>query len=373
MPKSEIHARPWCPFCSQIISKPREPDIRKIGEFSTGSCTNCGAVYTCDPTGFNVGAAMVDCLVHACNDNWELAWDLLPEIDYLTDQIDKYDEITNQVVDVGNLDGRAVRGVLFFVRMLGDFTKIAEKHGQPNSGFMIGPISGPSIAIEIEPARDPKRIKKKADKAVVQAMVESLDIDGLVDLALDDLKTIRFIQRLLFTPDTAIRWKTAFIFGKVCARLSTRKPGAVSDVLHRLFAACSDSASTNWGAIEAIGSIISERPDIFGTFTRYLFNYLGDRADLPATLWALGAIAKSRPDLIRKTPFYGLLDFLNDDDSLIRGLTLRIFGHVQAKEAKQTIKNLQNDNAILTIYEEGKPVSTTIAELATEAIRLIEH
>lgn len=316
---------------------------------------------------------MVDCLVHACNDNWELAWDLLPETDYLTAQIDRYDEISHQVVETGNIDGRKIRGVLFFVRMLTDFSEIAQKLGQPNRGLVLRPVSGPPLDIEIEPERDPKRIKKRADKTAVQVMVEGSDIDGLVDLAFDDLKTLRFIQRLLYNPDVDQRWQTAFVLGKVCARLSTRKPGAVSDVMQRLFAACSDSASTNWGAIEAIGSIISQRPDIFGTFTRYLFNYLGDRPGLPQTLWALGSIAKSRPELIRKTPFYGLFAFLNDDDPLIRGLTLRILGPIQAKEAKQTIKSLQDDTKILTIYEDGQPVSTTIAKLATEAIRLIEH
>jgi hypothetical protein len=136
-----------------------------------------------------------------------------------------------------------------------------------------------------------------------------------------------------------------------------------------LFAACSDSASTNWGAIEAIGSIISERPDIFGTFTRYLFNYLGDRPDLPATLWALGSIAKSRPMLLRKTPFYGLFAFLNDEDPLIRGLTLRILGHIQAKEARPSLEKLQDDNTTITIYEDGQPVNTTIAELASKALQ----
>ena len=85
-------------------------------EFPLGRC-ECGAVYVSETTGHNVGAAMVECLVNACGGNWDLAWDLLPEDDYLTGQLDDYDEVTHQVVPERFLDGRAVRGVLFFVRL----------------------------------------------------------------------------------------------------------------------------------------------------------------------------------------------------------------------------------------------------------------
>ena len=68
-------------------------------------------------------SAMVEPLVYACNDNWDFAWELMPEDDYLTGRIENYDEITHQVVDIKNIDGRPVRGVLYFVRL---HTEIAE-------------------------------------------------------------------------------------------------------------------------------------------------------------------------------------------------------------------------------------------------------
>ncbi len=55
-----------------------------------GRC-QCGAVYASDETGHNVGAAMVEALVYACNDDWDLAWSLVPEDDYLTGRLENYD------------------------------------------------------------------------------------------------------------------------------------------------------------------------------------------------------------------------------------------------------------------------------------------
>ena len=116
MSKATIKTRPWCPFCGQDVAKPRYPDKRKLGEFALGNC-ECGAVYASDPSGFNIGAAIVELLVHACDDNWDMAWDLLPEEDYLTGRIENYDEVTHQVVEKRNLDGRIIRGVLYFIRL----------------------------------------------------------------------------------------------------------------------------------------------------------------------------------------------------------------------------------------------------------------
>ena len=115
MKKQQLKTEPWCPFCGQKIGRPSDAIERKMTEFKVGRC-QCGAVYTSDPTGHNVGAAMVETLVFACDNNWDFAWDLMPEDDYLTGRIEDYDEQTHQVVETRNLDGRAVRGVLYFVR-----------------------------------------------------------------------------------------------------------------------------------------------------------------------------------------------------------------------------------------------------------------
>ncbi|MEN8134709.1 MAG: DVU0298 family protein [Thermodesulfobacteriota bacterium] len=369
---ASIKVLPWCPFCGQDVEKPQQPVQRKMDEFTTGTC-QCGAVYTCDPTGFNVGAAMVECMIHACNDNWDLAWELMPDEDYISGRLDKYDEQTHQIVELGNLDGRKIKGVLYFIRLSKDFTELSTRlddHKQKQDEAQTPSTS--SDIPEMEPARDPKRRKKKAKKREVVKMAEASDIDGLVDLAFDDLKTLRFMQRLLYAPDEGKRWQYAHLMGQVCRRLSTRKPGAVSDLLHRMYEACSDSAATHWGLLESIGSIIAARPDIYGAFAKHLLMFRNTDSSRNHILWALGTIAAKRPDLVRSTPFYSLFPFVNHGEATTRGLAVRLFGLINAQEVRSLVGELIDDQEELIYYDEGQPVTTTVGKLAREAITKME-
>ncbi len=371
--KGKDISRPWCPFCGHDVGRARDAVQRKMTEFPVGRC-ECGAVFVCDATGHNVGAALVECLVYACNDDADLAWELLPEDDYLTGRIDNYDEVTHQVVPTRELDGRWVRGVLYFVRLHRDAAEIAERlAGRKKQAETTSVPEQESKALPaMEPGRDPKRNRKRANKKLIRQLVEAEELDALVDFCFDDRRTLRFMQRLLYDPVEASRYRTAWVIGQVCARVSTREPGPVADLMHRLFEACSDSAATNWGMVEAIGSIIGARPDIYGAFTRYLLNYMGDESSQVQVIWALGEIAATRPDLIRKTPFYATFHFLGHDNPVVRGLMARLMGRINAHEALFQVMGLQQDQEEITIYEQGHPVVTTVGALATEAVKLIQ-
>jgi len=370
MARTTLKTRPWCPFCGQDVGRPQYPDKRKLGEFSLGSC-ECGAVYASDPSGFNIGAAMVECLVHACGDNWELAWDLLPEKDYLTGRIEDYDEVTHQVVETRNLDGRIIRGVLYFIRLQESVAVLTARTKEIESSSAAKP-SASVKKIQNEKERETKREKKKANKHLIRDMVQNRDADGLVALCLDDKKTLRLLQRQLYEPDEAKRWAIASFIGEVCSRVAMHKPGMVSDLLHLLFEACSDSAASNWGAVESIGFIIAARPDIYGSFTRHLLAYIGDPSTRAQVLWALGTIAEKRPDLVRNTSFYQLIGLLDSPVTAVKGYMVRLLGRLQAKEVAGRIRVLQDDISVLTIYENGLPVKTDLGTLAKEAMQLIE-
>jgi hypothetical protein len=370
MARTTLKTKPWCPFCGQDVGRPQYPDKRKLGEFSLGSC-GCGAVYASDPSGFNIGAAIVECLVHACGDNWELAWDLLPEQDYLTGRIEDYDEVTHQVVETRNLDGRIIRGVLYFIRLQENVTNLSANTKEKDSSAAAKSFASVK-KIQEKSKGQIKREKKKANKNLVRDMVQNRNADGLVALCFDDKKTLRLLQRQLYEPDEAKRWAIASFIGEVCSRVAMRKPGMVSDLLHLLFEACSDSAASNWGAVESIGSIIAARPDIYGSFTRHLLAYIGDPSTRAQVLWALGTIAEKRPDLVRNTSFYQLIGLLDSPVAAVKGYMVRLLGRLQAKEVAGRIRALQDDTTMLIIYENGLPVKTDLGTLAKEAMQLIE-
>ncbi len=370
MKKSALTTPPWCPFCGQKVGRASDDVVRKMSEFPVGKCT-CGAVYTCDVTGHNVGAAMVETLIFACGDNDNLAWELMPEDDYLTGRIENYDELTHQVVDTGNIDGRPARGVLYFVRLHTEMSELADRLKTKKEQMLQADTNVKLTEVVIEPAPDPKRKKQRANKKLVYELAENLDIDSLVSLCFDDKKTLRLLQRRLYDPIEEKRWQTAWLIGKVCGRVSTREPGQVSELLHRLFEACSDSAATNWGMVETLGSVIAERPDIFGAFTKHLLNYLGDDSTQTQVIWSLAEIAKTRPDLIRDTPFFNLFHFLNHPKAEVRGLIARLFGRIKATEVAIQMMTLSNDSAAFTFWEDGKPRETTVAAEAGAAVKAI--
>jgi hypothetical protein len=373
MPKEQIIVRPWCPFCGQKVGRATHAPVRKMTEFPVGRC-QCGAVYTSDATGHNVGAAIVETLVYACNDNPDFAWELMPEDDYLTGRIENYDERLHQVVATKNVDGRAVRGVLYFVRLHTDIQNIAERIKEKKAEAVqrsLG-VTPDKKTGSIEPAPDEKRVRKKANKKLVKELVDQEDIDTLVALCFDDKKTLRLMQRLLYDPLEKNRWQVAWTIGRVTARTSTREPGPVSELLHRLFEACSDSAATPWGMVETIGYVISLRTDIFGAFTRHLLNYISEPSTQNQTLWALAEIADKRPDLIRDTPFYNLFHFLQHPKPQVRGQVARLMGRIKAKEATLQLMQLGTDNEEFWYCTDGKLVSSTVAEAARSALQVIQ-
>jgi hypothetical protein len=373
MSKEHIIVRPWCPFCGQKVGKPSHAPVRKMTEFPVGRC-QCGAVYSCDATGHNVGAAIVETLVYACDDNADLAWELLPEDDYLTGRIENYDEGLHQVAATKNVDGRAVRGVLYFVRLHTAIKDIARRLKE-KKGETVEKMLGTGVeerASIIEPAPDEKRVRKRANKKLIRELVDKEDIDALVAYCFDDKKTLRLMQRLLYAPLESERWRVAWVIGQVTARTSTREPGPVSELLHRMFEACSDSAATPWGMVETIGYVIALRTDIFGAFTRHLLNYIGDASTQNQSLWALAEIAETRPDLIRDTPFYNLFHFLQHPEAQIRGQVARLMGSIKATEVAIQLMEIGNDQEEFYYCNNGTLVSSTVADAASAALQLIQ-
>ncbi len=378
MKKQKLTTDPWCPFCGQKVGRASDAIERKMQEFQVGRC-GCGAVYTCDPTGHNVGSAMVETLVFACDDNWDFAWDLMPEDDYLTGRVEDYDEVTHQVVNTGNIDGRPVRGVLYFVRLHTEISEISRRVKEKKEALLRESTEPVAASEEIpqiptpEPQLDPNRVKLKANKKVVKEAREEGDIDTLVMLCFDNKKTLRLMQRLLYDIDEAHRWETAWIIGQVCSRVASKAPGQVSELIHRLFEACSDSAATPWGMVETLGEIIAARTDIFGAFTRHLLNYMGDASTQMQVVWALSKIAEKRPDLIRETPFFNLFHFLTHPDPAMRGLVVQLLGRIRATEVTMQLMELSDDHETLIIWNEGRPEEHTVSELVKVALGQIRE
>ncbi|MCP4667094.1 MAG: PBS lyase [Deltaproteobacteria bacterium] len=353
----DIISKPSCPFCGLLIERPKELEIRVPNEMPVGRC-DCGAVYAYDVTGHNLGIAMIDALVFGCNGDWDLAWDLLPEEDYVEKWVENYDIETHLIVPSAVYEGRRITGTLYFIRLHEDIREVTEEGAKRRLERATPAVQGLSTK---------QAGRKTFSKKEVEALVKDYKVKPLLSMARQDKRIIRDLQRLLYSVDKLLRWRAADVMGKVAAIIAQRDPRAISKLLQGLITSLSDTAASSWGSLDAMGEIISNRPDQFGGYMPQLYRYLKDRALLAEALRALGNIGRARPDLLRKKAFH-FFPLLQDPDHEIRGYAAILLGNVGAHEAKGDLKKLVDDPAAMELYADGTLQNRTIGQLASEAL-----
>jgi tetratricopeptide (TPR) repeat protein len=359
--------KPVCPFCDAPLDRPRDMEPKRLGDFGYGRCDDCGAVYVHDVTGFNLGAALVEALGFACNDNWDMAWDLMPDDDYQDVLIEHYDENTHRIYPSGHDNsGNRVKGALSFIRLLDDVREVTD------AGVKQRLEEAP------EPAQPLSKPRRKTGKAVrfskreVQKAVAARQLTQLISMALRDPLVLRKIQRLLYSADENQRWNAVLMLGGVAGALAKSEQALVGDLVRRMLYAANDSAAANWGTIEVIGEIIRRQPSVYGSFVRHILGLLHDRPSRPAILWSLGRIGELYPKLVKSASFFPLLDFLESEDPLVRGHAVWALGRMQSKEALTACRRLCSDTAELSLFDGEIIRNTTVGELALEAVNYME-
>ncbi|MCG8402668.1 MAG: HEAT repeat domain-containing protein [Firmicutes bacterium] len=358
----DVTARADCPFCSLAIERPKELDTHRPGEMPVGSCS-CGAVYAYDASGHNLGAAFSEALVFSCNMDWDLAWNLLPQEDYQESLVKHYDAATNLIVPEGYIGGRKISGALYFIRLHDD---IREATGE-------GVVKKMERARPAEPAcqKSPGAPAKNSfTKHEVAQLVNEYRLEPLIEYAAADNRILRDLQRLIYTGDEQLRVRAAEALGWAAVVIARRDSGAVAKLLHRLFTALGDTASSSWGAVDAAGEIIASVPGVFSGYIPELYKFLGDESLRPRVLRALERVAEFRPDLLPKRPTY-FVPFLADANPETRGYAVLLLGRLAARETADEIKKLMGDTGTVRIYEAGQLTEKTVGELAAEAVKPI--
>ncbi len=345
---------PKCPFCTHPIEQPKELKERKPLEFPLGVCGHCGAVYAYDATGHNRGAAFLDALVFACNYDDYLAFSLSAGEDYFDAIIENYDPITHRVIPSGAFDDRAIRGVLIFVKLHKEFQE----------------VTGETVKEKIKIALPPSPHKLRSEKfsrEKVRNYISENKFEEIIALAEEDERVISELHRMLYTPDLQLRWRIIEIISEVSKKVAEKRPDEISKFLNRLLQSAADSASSAWGALETVGSIISANPSLFGEFSRPLLSFFAHKDYWNEVTWAIGKIATKRPDLV-KYAYSTLCSFLKNPDNTLRGHAAWALGLLGIPDAKEELKELEVDIQQLLIFKEGELKKVTVAELAKEAI-----
>lgn len=368
MARGTITYKPLCPFCDSPIDRPEEVEPRRLGNFDYGAC-KCGAVYVHDITGHNLGAAWVEALGFACNDDWDLAWSLSPGEDYEDGLLENYDIKSHLILPAGlTKDEKTVKGALVFIRLTKDVREVTHEGVIERLKTQVQPRMSEEAKREAYLERRSRRYSKQQ----VQALVESEEVEKIRAMALEDPLVLRKIQRLLYSTDEMLMWKAITTLGAVAGALATDRPTLVGDLVRRLFLASGDSAATNWGSIETIGEIIRAQPKIYGSFVRHLIGFVNDPPSCPAVLWAIGRIGELHPQVVRSNAFFALFALLSNPEPKVRGHAVWAFGRMKAQEPLKAIQGMMDDTEELTLFDGHSIIYKTVGELASEAVERIE-
>ena len=178
---------------------------------------------------------------------------------------------------------------------------------------------------------------------------------------------IRSLQRLLYSVEKLLRFRAAEALGKVSAVIAGTDPGAVSKLLQGLITSVSDTAASSWGALNAVGEIVSQSPGQFAGYVPHLYPFARDRALLADVLRALGTISAKSPDLVRKKA-HQFVPLLQDPDPEIRSASAVLLGNLGANEAREGLAVLAGDSSRTEIYRNGVLEEQTVGGLALEAL-----
>jgi hypothetical protein len=175
-----------------------------------------------------------------------------------------------------------------------------------------------------------------------------------------------------------LKWGAVKAMGYVVSQLADRDLEAARVMMRRLMWNLNDeSGGMGWGSPEAMGEILAthsglahEYAHILLSYAREDGNYLEHEGLQRGLLWGIGRLSEKRPELVRGAAVF-LLPYLASQDGMIRGLSARIMGLLQVKEAQPMLRRLTEDESALIIMVENNLTTVRVKDLAEEALRSI--
>ncbi|KJS29463.1 MAG: hypothetical protein VR64_19985 [Desulfatitalea sp. BRH_c12] len=180
---------------------------------------------------------------------------------------------------------------------------------------------------------------------------------------------------LLYHTDLRVRWHTITAMGTVVAGLADHDLEAARVIVRRLMWNLNDeSGGIGWGSPEAMGEILARHTRLAEEYAPILISYIDPQGNFlehatlqQGALWAVGRLARSRPQRVQAgAPL--LLPFIGSSDNALRGLAVWAAIPFEDTPLTEAIRPLRSDPSIITLFSERRLVQTTIAELASAAV-----
>jgi len=185
--------------------------------------------------------------------------------------------------------------------------------------------------------------------------------------------------------DDRLRWHGISAMGVTIARLAAEEMEEGRIMLRRMLWSLNDeSGGIGWGAPESMAETMHHHEGLAEEYIHMLISYT--RPDGPelvqdgnflehetlqrGLLWGLDRLCVVRKQmLVEKELPADIPPYLNSNDTVVRGLAVRLCGKLAIDAEHDRILQLAADPGEVSLYEEGHFLSFTVGELATLALK----
>lgn len=224
---------------------------------------------------------------------------------------------------------------------------------------------------------------RAALKAEVARLLASPDLEGAAVAlrARPARQTLSALMGQLSSPSTLECLRAAGVLGRLVGYLSRDDLELGREVVRRLLWGLNqESGSIIWAAPQALAEIMAHNQVLAREFHCIYISYITPGPNylehLPlqrGVLWGLGLLAQVHPDLLSAglSP-QCITPFLNSPDPELRGLAARLLALLGHDQALERLKRLSRDSTPLLFYAQGRMESTSVGQLARQAVTDLE-
>jgi hypothetical protein len=199
-------------------------------------------------------------------------------------------------------------------------------------------------------------------------MLREADYAALRALAAEEPRLGELLLQFLYDPGDLLHWRALEGLGQVAAA----QPIQVQKLINRLLWLLNeDSGSFGWGAAAALGEIGRNQISLVSEIIPLFCGFLEKEFSRGPMLWGVGRLAEVAPErLLDVLPM--IVPFLTSAQPEVRGLAAWALGKAGYGEAAAELRVLLSDDRPVAIYDRGELRQTTVAELAREALAVLE-
>ena len=198
----------------------------------------------------------------------------------------------------------------------------------------------------------------------IVVLLQSGDFPGLTALAGHESGVAAILMQYLYEPGTLLYWRALEGLGLVAGS----QPEQVHKLINRLlYLLNEDSGSVGWGAAAALGEIGRNRVALVQDIIPMFVGFLEESFSREPMLWGVGRMAEVHPELLHEV-LPEIVPFLTNTEPQLRALAAWGLGKAGYRPAADAIRALTGDQSPVELYDQGRLLATTVAQVAQEAL-----